>query len=154
MLPFPAVEWGQCDILGRRRLADKPRAMDRLKSQTEAPFSAGRVREGPALPSRRPRAPPRAAGGKAARPCPQEERGGRPRRARSLRPGYCTHLLPGSCPGMSCGFDYCSNFDGELRCFAGGGRFSGSSPFGNRNAHLLRRQLAKKSRINLCVVDD
>ncbi|KAL9854421.1 meiotic recombination protein DMC1/LIM15 homolog [Geothlypis trichas] len=77
--------------------------MDRLKSQTEAPFSAGRVREGPALPSRRPRAPPRAAGGKAARPCPQEERGGRPRRARSLRPGYCTHLLPGSCDWNSSG---------------------------------------------------
>lgn len=65
-----------------------------------------------------PTAPPRAAGGKAAGPCPQEEEGGRPWPARNLRPGYCTHPLPWSCPGMSWDFNYYADFGGELRCSA------------------------------------
>lgn len=61
---------------------------------------------------------------------------------------------PRSCSGMCWGVNYNANSDGGLRCSAAGGRFSGSSPFGDSNVDLMRRQLAKTSQINPRVNDD
>lgn len=104
-----------------------------------------------APPQPRP-APPRP-GGKAAAPSPQRRRAGGPGELGAFAPGTASTLSP-ELPGHVLGGYYSANFDGELRCSAAGGRSSGSSPFGDRNADLMRRQLAEASQINPRVDDD
>lgn len=100
---------------------DKAGAMEWLRTGIEAPFGAGPgwgrawgpLGESPhgepswgalmAPPQPRP-APPRREGGGTE---PSEEESGRPWRARSLRPGYCIHPLPGAARACARGLLLC-----------------------------------------------